>query len=108
VNGGSRAPTARLVVAIDPPPGPDGFDAMVKQLTEEQEGQEDRSYTRINDEMEIDYTLKGVVMSAAYHNREGGLARVVFTYPADQAGKWEMYRTILTRSLKAGEDLKAR
>ena len=98
---------ARLVVAIDPPLGGGGFDALVDKLTEDQPGQEDRSYTRVNDDMEISYREGGVVTSAYYHNREGALARVVFTYPADQGETYDLYKTVLPRSLKVTDELKA-
>jgi hypothetical protein len=32
---------------------------------------------------------------------------VVFTYPEDQASTWEPLKAVLTRSLRAGDDLKA-
>lgn len=98
---------ARLVVAIDPPLDGDGFGALVDKLTEDLPGQEDRSYTRVNDDMEISYREGGVITSAYYHNREGGLARVVFTYPADQGGTYDLYKIVLPRSLKVTDDLKA-
>lgn len=97
---------AVLVVAIDPPLDGDAWDALVDQVTTDRDGVEGRSYTRVNDEMEISYEEKGRVHAAAYHRREGGLARLEFSFPAAQRETYERYVPILQRSLRAGKDLK--
>jgi hypothetical protein len=98
---------ARLVVAIDPPLDRDAFDTLVDTLTADRDGVEDRSYVRVNDEMEISFKENGVITSAAYHRRDGGLARIVFTYPAGQADTYDRFKDLLPRSLKAADKLNA-
>jgi hypothetical protein len=97
---------AMLVVAIEPPRSAQGFDALVEEETADKPGQSDRSYTRVNDDMEISYTLAGVRRVAAYHSREGGFARVVFTYPAGVEA-YDRVAGLLTRSLAVTRDMKA-
>lgn len=96
---------AVLVIAIERPRSSEAFDALVEEETADKDGQEDRGYTRVNSDMEIAYTLAGVRRSAAYHNREGGFARVVFTYPAGSE-TYQPYETLLTRALRVTGDLK--
>lgn len=97
---------AVLVIAIDPPIGDEAWDAFVDKATEDRDGVESRSYTRVNDEMEITYEEKGRVVVGAFHRRDGGFARLEFSFPADQRETYDRYVSILQRSLKVGEDLK--
>jgi hypothetical protein len=100
--------TAVLVVAIEPPLDGAAWDALVDQQTADRPGVENRSYTRVNDEMELKYEEKGRVVVAAFHNRPGGLARLEFSYPLEQREAWGLYDVVLPRSLRAGPDLKAK
>lgn len=97
---------ALLVIAVGPPMSDEAFDALVDAETADKPGQEGRGYTRVNGDMEITYTLAGVRRVAALHNRDGGFARAVFTYPADSE-TYQPYETLLTRSLRVTRDLKA-
>lgn len=96
---------ARLVVAIEPPRSGEAFDAIVEEETADHAGREDVGYTRVNGDMEVSYTEKGVRTIKAWHSREGGLARLVYSFPAgDEA--YARYDTILARSLKVTDALK--
>jgi hypothetical protein len=96
---------ARLEVSVDPPLTDEGWDKLVDQLTEDRDTISGRSYTRVNDDMELRYIEKGVVTVASYHSRKGGLARLVFTYPESDEETWRPWDTILQRALVVTDDL---
>jgi hypothetical protein len=97
---------AALVVAVDPPMTSDDFDAFVDKMTADRAGRSQVSTERVNGDLEMGYEEGGVVTAAAYHNRDGGLARVVFTYPAKAKDLYEPYETIVQHSLTVTDDLK--
>jgi len=97
---------ARLVVAIDPPMGSDAFDAFVESSTADRAGRDHVNTTRVNGDLEYRFEEGGVVTVAAYHNREGGLARLILTYPAARSDAFEPFEVILQRQFKVGDDLK--
>ena len=97
---------ARLVVAIDAPMSSDAFDAFVETSTADRPGRNHVNTTRVNSDMEFRFEEGGVVTVAAYHNREGGLARLVLTYPASRSDTFEPFEVILQRQFKVGDDLK--
>ncbi|MDB5482609.1 MAG: hypothetical protein JWO83_3662 [Caulobacteraceae bacterium] len=97
---------ARLVIAIDPPMSSDAFDAFVDTATADRTGRNHVNTTRVNGDLEYRFEEDGVVTVGAYHNREGGLARLVLTYPADRGEAFEPFEVILQRQFKAGDDLK--
>jgi hypothetical protein len=96
---------ARLVVAIEPPMSEEAFDAVVEQETADRPGREDVGYTRVNDDMEVSFTESGVRTVKAWHNRPGGLARLVYSYPAGEE-TYARYDTILARSLRVTDAFK--
>jgi hypothetical protein len=96
---------ALLVIIVAPALSDEDFDALVEAETGDKSGQEDRGYTRVNGDMEIAYTLAGVRRAAAFHNREGGFARAVFTYPAGSE-TYQPYETRLIRALRVTRGLK--
>lgn len=97
---------AQLVMAIEPARSDEAFDALVEEETADHPGREDVGYTRVNGDMEVSYTEKGVRMAKAFHARPGGLARLIYSYPAgDEA--YAKYETILVRSLKVTDAFKA-
>lgn len=100
--------SAVLVVAVDPPLDDVAWDAFVDKVTEDRSGVDNRSYTRVNDDMEITFEEKGRVHVAAYHNREGGLVRLEFGYPADQREAWGLFDAVLPRSLRVGDEIRRR
>jgi hypothetical protein len=97
---------ARLVVAIDPPMTSEAFDAFVETNTAEREGRSHVNTVRVNGDLEARFEEGGVVTVMAYHNREGGLARLVLTYPADRSEVFEPLEVVLQRQFKVGDDLK--
>ena len=97
---------ARLVIAIDPPMSSDAFDAFVDTATADRTGRNHVNTTRVNGDLAYRFEEDGVVTVGAYHNREGGLARLVLTYPADRREAFAPFEVILQRQFKAGDDLK--
>jgi hypothetical protein len=96
---------ATLVVAVGPPMSDADFDAFVERQVADRPGVENRSYTRVNGDMEITYEEKGQVVAAAYHNRRGGFARVEFTHPVSRKQTFATFDTILPRSLHVTDRL---
>ena len=97
---------AVLVVAVDPPMTAEDFDAFVDKMTADRDGRSNVSTMRVNGDLEMGYEEGGVVTAAAYHNRDGGLARVVFTYPAKAKDLYQPFETIVQHSLTVTDDLK--
>ncbi len=99
---------ASLVISIGPPLSSDALSALVDQETAESPDRESLSYTRVNDDMEVSYTSKGQNVVEAFHSREGGLAKLVFSYPSAQEETYTTFETLLKRSFKVGDDLNGR
>ena len=97
---------ARLLLVIDPPMSGEAFDTFVHTTTADREGRTNTDYTRVNDDLEMRYEEDGKVTVAAYHNREGGMARMIFTYPADASDTYKPFEAILQRGLKVEDSLK--
>jgi hypothetical protein len=97
---------ATLVIAIDPPMSREDFDALVEKLTADNPAHSHEDYTRTNDEMQISFVEGGRVYSSVYHRREGGLARLVFSYPSG-ADAYDHIDVVIGRSLHVTDDLKA-
>jgi hypothetical protein len=98
--------TAVLVVAVDPPMASDAFDAFVDKVSADRDGRSDVNTVRVNGDLEMSYVEGGIATTAAYHNRDGGLARLVFTYPVKAKDLYEPYETILQHNLTVTDDLK--
>jgi hypothetical protein len=96
---------AKLVVAIEPARSDEAFDAIVEEETADHAGREDVGYTRVNGDMEVSYTEKGVRTIKAWHARRDGMARLVYSFPAGDES-YGRYDTILARSLKVTDELK--
>jgi hypothetical protein len=96
---------AVLMVAVQPPMSPKAFDTFVAQQTADRPGVTNRSYTRVNNDMEITYQAGGKVVSAAFHNRPAGFARLEFSRPVDEAQTYAAFDTILPRSLRVTDAL---
>ncbi|HWA62744.1 MAG TPA: hypothetical protein VG939_15290 [Caulobacteraceae bacterium] len=97
---------AALVMAIDAPMTDEAFDDFVHRTTEDKDGRNGVNYTRVNSDLEMRYAEGGVVTVAAYHNRPGGLARLMFTYPEAAGDTWSPWEPILQRALVVTDDLK--
>ena len=96
---------AMLVIAVDPPMTSDAFDAFVDKISADRDGRSDVNTVRVNGDLEMSYVEGGDATTAAYHNRDGGLARLVFTYPVKAKDLYEPYETILQHSLTVTDDL---
>ena len=97
---------ALLVVAVDPPMSSEAFDGFVDKVSADREGRSQADTTRVNGDLEMSYQEDGVVTAAVYHNRDDGLARMVFTYPAKASDTYAPLATILQHSLTVTDDLK--
>lgn len=97
---------AVLIVAIDPPMSGEAFDALVEKETADNPARTSVGYNRMNNEMDVRYEEKGVVHVMAWHNRDGGLARLSFTYPAAANDIYDPYTTIISSAFVVGDDLK--
>ena len=62
--------------------------------------------TRANGDLDFSYEEAGKTTTAVYRNRDGGMARVVFTYPAEGGDAYRAFETILQHSLVVTDDLK--
>ena len=98
---------ATLVVAMDPPLGDDDFSALVEKQTADAPGRSSNNYTRVNGDMTHTYVQDGHLTVAVYHNRAGGLARLVFTRPADKDDDWSLYDNVIASGFSVSDDLKA-
>jgi hypothetical protein len=98
---------ASLLVAIAPPLDDDAFSALVDKVTAESPTQTDKNYNRVNGDMTVTYVEAGRRVIDVYHNREGGLGRLTFSRPADQADAWELYDDVIPGGFEVTDDLKA-
>ncbi|MBS0411394.1 MAG: hypothetical protein JSR86_15865 [Proteobacteria bacterium] len=97
---------ALLVVALDPPMTGEAFDALVERETGDHPEREGVNYTRVNADMDLRYEEKGVVHVMAWHNRDGALARLSYTYPTAGGDAYSTYDTIIPSSFKVSDEAK--
>jgi hypothetical protein len=97
---------AVLVIAVAAPMSSDDFDAFVEKISADREGRTQVDTIRANGDLQMSYEEAGMVTVAAYHNRDNGLARVIFTYPAKAKDAYEPIETIVQHSLVVTDDLK--
>ncbi|MDB5432488.1 MAG: hypothetical protein JWP35_3604 [Caulobacter sp.] len=98
---------AELIVALDPPMSDEAFDALVDKETADSETRSSVNYNRSGGDMELRYEENSVVTVASWHNREGGMARQVLRYPADQNDTYVVVADILPAVFAASDDFKA-
>ncbi len=55
----------------------------------------------------MSWTSKDVTTVMVGHNREGGLARMTYTFPAKQADRYGAFEEILPATFKVADELKA-
>ena len=84
----------------------EAFDAFVERATEDHPERSSVNYTRVNSDMEIGYQAGGKAVVEAYHNRPGGLARLVYAYPVDKEEPYGLYAHIAQHSLAVTDELK--
>jgi len=99
--------SAGLTIVIAGPLDDEAFSALTDQLTADAPGRTDKSYTRVNGDLTLNYVEAGRSVTIACHNRAGGLARLTFTHPAAEEAKWSLYDTVLVSAFDVGDDLKA-
>jgi hypothetical protein len=97
---------AALVVVVGPPMSGKDFDAFVEKITADRDTRSGVNMTRANGDLQLRYVEGGVVNVDAYHNRDGGLARIEFTYPDSGGDVYAPYETIVQHSLAVTDDLK--
>ncbi len=97
---------AVLTIAIDPPKSSDAFDAFVESVTGSREGRSQVNITRTNGDLQARYEQGDIVTVAAYHNRDTGFARIVYTYPVDRAEAFEPFDMIVQREFKVTDEVK--
>ena len=95
-----------LIIAIETPMSEADFDALVERETADNAARSDVGYNRVNGDMDLRYQEQGVVHLLAWHNRESGLARMSFAYPAAAAETYEAYGAILPASFQVSDELK--
>lgn len=98
---------AELVWTLDPPMNEADWDALVDRETADRDGDEDRSYTRVNDDLELSVTRAGARHAFVWLNRPGGMARMAYRYPVgDEAlGRFE---PVLVRTFRLPDNFGAR
>lgn len=99
--------TAHLVIALGPPLDGEGFDKLWDEAKTHSGDGEGVSYTRVNNDFEMSWTSKDVTTVMVGHNREGGLARMTYTFPAKQADRYGAFEEILPATFKVADELKA-
>jgi hypothetical protein len=98
---------ALLVIALEPPMADEAFDALVEKQTADNDARSGVGYDRSGPDMNLHYTEGGVVHVGRWHNREGGLAWEMFTYPETQAETYEPLGAILPAVFTADDSFKA-
>ncbi len=98
---------AELVWALDAPMNEADWDALVERETADREADEDRSYTRVNDDLELAVTRAGARHVFVWLNRPGGLARMAYRYPVgDEA--LARFEPVLLRTFRLPDDFGAK
>ena len=98
---------AVLVVALDPPLSDDAFDALFEDLKADKPNRDGLGYSRVNGEAEIRWRENGLVTASTYRNVQGGLMRVIYTYP-DGDETFEPFAAITAHSLRLSDKLTGR
>lgn len=96
---------AELALAVEPPLDEAAWDALVDRETADDDANENRSYTRVNDDFELSVTRGGVRHVRVWRNREGGLVRMTYRYPADDEAL-ARFEPILVRTFRVGEEVR--
>lgn len=92
---------ARLTMRLDPPMDGEAWHEFVNERTGEDENKTLLDGTRIDDDMEVAFTVADRTTHAAYHRTARGVATLVFSYPTAQAEQWRLPATLLIRAFQA-------
>ena len=96
---------ALLVIAVEPRLRSDAFDEAFEKAKAEASGKDVQGYTRVNNDYEITIVQNKTITREVYHNREGGLVRLDYSYP-EGAETYEPFKDILVHSLVVSDELK--
>ncbi|MGA0601800.1 hypothetical protein ACO2Q3_13925 [Caulobacter sp. KR2-114] len=97
---------ATLAYAVGAPMTDAAFDALVERETGDHPERSDVGYNRVNGDMDLHYQQAGVVHVQAWHNHEGGLARMEFLYPAAAADTYDQIGAIIASTFVVSDDVK--
>lgn len=92
---------ARLSMRLDPAMDDEAWRAFVAERTSQDENKTVLDGTRIDDDMEVTFTVADRTTHTAYHRTPKGVASLVFSYPTAQAGQWRLPATVLVRAFQA-------
>jgi hypothetical protein len=94
---------ARLSMRLDAPMDDNAWHEFAGERTSEDENKTLLDGTRINDDMEVAFTVADRTTHAAYHRTPQGVATLVFSYPTAQAEQWRLPATVMVRGFQAAE-----
>jgi hypothetical protein len=97
---------ALMILALEPPMTEDAFDALVDKETADSDTREHVNYARSNGDFTLSYVEKGIATVAVWHLREGGMARILLRYPADQEEKYALLTSVLPATFVVSDDFK--
>jgi len=97
---------ASLTFAIERPMTDAAFDALVERETGDHADRSEVGYNRVNGDMDLHYQQAGVAHVLAWHNREGGLARMEFTYPVAASQTYDAIGGIIASTFHVADELK--
>ena len=97
---------ASLTFVVEGPMTEAAFDALVERETGDHPERSEVGYNRVNGDMDVHYQQAGVVHVLAWHNHEGGLARMEFTYPTAASETYDAMGGIIASTFRASDDLK--
>ena len=94
---------ARLAMRLDPPMDDEAWHEFVRERTSEDENKTALTGTRIDDDMEVAFTIADRTSHLAYHRTPKGVATLVFSHPTAQAEKWSLPATLMVRAFRAAD-----
>lgn len=92
---------ARLALRLDAPMDDLAWHEFANERTSQDENKTLLDGTRINDDMEVVFTVADRTTHAAYHRTAKGVATLVFSYPTAQQARWALPATLLVREFQA-------
>jgi hypothetical protein len=97
---------AELVWTLEPALGEADWDALVEREIADHEEDENRSYARVNNDLEMAVTRRGVRQVAVWLNRPGGVAHVAYRYPENDEAL-ARFEPVLLRTFRLPNDFGA-
>ena len=93
-----------LVTRTEAPLDGDAWDAFVKTETSDADGRETHGYARINDDFDLNYTLKDRTTVAYFFSGDKGMRRMEFSYPTADDERWSHWGDVLRYAYRAGAE----